>query len=46
MLPVGKQAMRAVIHRDVDDESTETALSVLRDVLTNENKGITSIEPQ
>ena len=28
MLSVGKQAMRAVLHRDVNDESTETALSV------------------
>ena len=34
--------MRAVIHRDVDDESIETALSVLRDVLTTENKEITA----
>ncbi len=42
MLPAGKQAMRAVIHRDVDDESIETALSVLRDVLTTENKEITA----
>ena len=41
MLPAGKQAMRAVIHRDVDDEAIETALSVLNDVLANENMEIT-----
>ena len=41
MLPAGKQAMRAVIHRDIDDESIQTALSVLRNVLATENKEIT-----
>ncbi len=42
MLPAGKQAMRAVIHRDIDDESIETALSVLKNVLATENKEITA----
>ena len=42
MLPAGKQAMRAVIHRDIDDESIVTALSVLRNVLATENKEITA----
>ena len=42
MLPAGKQAMRAVIHRDIDDESIETALSVVADVLTAETKEITA----
>ena len=45
-VPAGKQAMRAVIHRDIDDESIETALSVLKTALATENKEITTQDAQ
>jgi len=40
MLPSGKHAMRAVLHRDIDDEAIDATLSVLTELLTTENKEI------
>lgn len=42
LLPAGKSAARAVVHREIDDDAIETALSVLEAVLTSENKEITA----
>lgn len=42
ILPAGKRAMRAVLHRGIDNEAVETALSVVTDVLTTENKEVTT----
>jgi threonine aldolase len=42
LLPSGTSAMRAVVHRDIDDSAIQTALSVLKDVFTTKNKEITA----
>ncbi len=38
MLPAGRHAARAVVHRDIDDEAIQTTLSVVKHVLATENK--------
>lgn len=42
MLPAGRRALRAVLHRGIDDEAVETALSVVNAILTTENKEISA----
>lgn len=38
MLPAGRRSVRAVVHRDIDDEAIETTISVVEAVLTKEIK--------
>jgi threonine aldolase len=38
MLPAGRRAVRAVVHRDIDDRAIETTISVVEDALAIGNK--------